>query len=402
MIPMLFKESFSLKLSNFSPSPSPCLPWSPRRLFWSVRRLSQGSPPDPSRWGTTRFAFRDVALRWIQMPGPLTWWAQRGACTDARRTWLLWCHVAWRQWFVGKFLLGWVSWVGGFWVALGENGDQRCQFWPTVRNRRFVSMSCLSGKLFTGTSCEGRQHLPKPDRVFSCSESAWEKHRRFYSPVWWSWTCIYYIHHVLRYDGVHYIRSQWDMRNCFPLGPVRLTLGWWGWRITKAPDWGVGERAASARDKDVAEWQSMHFRLFFFPLKISLEWFPLISTSIFLFACEFSTLPSRCMWCFCRRTKGLGFWALVGILDIPPPTQDHIHLVSEIETRPKEETQVIWRYYPMRNYRVARHWATFDLRRHFFFFFATKDWYNSQVKYTLVSPGYKYNPALGLQALKTL
>lgn len=64
----------------------------------------------------------------------------------------------------------------------------------------------------------------------------------------------------------------------------------------------------------------------------------MISTDIhifFLFACEFSTLPSRCMWCFCRRTKGLGFWALVGILDIPPPTEDHIHLISEIETQPK-------------------------------------------------------------------
>ena len=34
-----------------------------------------------------------------------------------------------------------------------------------------------------------------------------------------------YIHHMLRYDGVDYIRSQWDMKNCFPLGPVRLTLG---------------------------------------------------------------------------------------------------------------------------------------------------------------------------------
>ena len=120
MIPMLFKESFSLKLSNFSPSPSPCLPWSPGRLFWSVRRLSQGSPPsklfqhDTKRFGTWPSGGFRCQDHW---PGE----AQRGACTDARRTWLLWCHVAWRQWFVGKFLLGWVPWVGG---CLGGFGGE--------------------------------------------------------------------------------------------------------------------------------------------------------------------------------------------------------------------------------------------------------------------------------------
>lgn len=221
--------------------------------------------------------------------------------------------------FLGWFFFGWL------WGRMETKDANR-----GPRFQSFCFAGCLSGKLFTGTSCEGRQHLPKPDRVFSCGESAWEKHdRRFYSPVWWSWTCIYYIHHMLRYGGVHYIGSQWDMRNCFPLGPVRLTLGWWGWRITKAPDWGGGRGGGQRQRQDVAE------HAFVFSLKSSLEWFPLISTYFFLFACEFSTLPSRCMWCFCRRTKGLGFWALVGILDIPPPTEDHIHLISEIETQPK-------------------------------------------------------------------
>lgn len=145
----------------------------------------------------------------------------------------------------------------------------------------------------------------------------------------------------------------------------------------------------------------MHFRLFFFPLKISLEWFPLISTSIFLI-CLWIFNTSKQLWCFCRRTKGLGFWALVGILDLLPSTNRRSRSFSKWDWDPteKEETQVIWSYFPMRNYRVARHWATFDLRRHFFFFFATKDWYNSQVKYTLVSPGYKYNLPLDCKPSK--
>lgn len=114
----------------------------------------------------------------------------------------------------------------------------------------------------------------------------------------------------------------------------------------------------------------MHFRLFFFPLKISLEWFPLISTSIFLI-CLWIFNTSKQLWCFCRRTKGLGFWALVGILDLLPSTNRRSRSFSKWDWDPteKEETQVIWSYFPMRNYRVARHWATFDLRRHFFFSF---------------------------------
>ena len=114
--------------------------------------------------------------------------------------------ICW-QIFVG------VGFLGGFG---GEWRPFRCQ--EAHGSSRFVSMSwCLSGKLFTGTSCEGRQHLPKPDRVFSCDESAWENTRDFTPLFDGREHANIYIHHMLRYDGVHYIRSQWDMRNCFPL-----------------------------------------------------------------------------------------------------------------------------------------------------------------------------------------
>lgn len=185
MIPMLFKESFSLKLSNFSPSPSPCLPWSPGRLFWSVRRLSQGSPPsklfqhDTKRFGTWPSGGFRCQDHW---PGE----AQRGACTDARRTWLLWCHVAWRQWFVGKFLLG--GFLGWFFFLGGFGGEWRPKMPIEAHaSSRFVSMSAFRGSFSRAQVV--KENFPKPDRVFSCGESAWEKHRRLYSPVWWSWTC---------------------------------------------------------------------------------------------------------------------------------------------------------------------------------------------------------------------
>ena len=168
---------------------------------------------------------------------------------------------------------------------------------------------------------------------------------------------------------------------------------------------GGEERVASARDKDVAE-HAFHFRLFFFPWRSRLNDFHWYPQNFFICLWIFNT--SKQMWCFCRRTKGLGFWALVadiwvaGILDIPPPTEDHIHLISEIDTQPKRRKprwlEGIFPWETTMLPDIGQPWFEVTV----FFFFATKDWYNSQVKYTLVSPGYKYNLPLGLQALKTL
>lgn len=180
MIPMLFKWVFftkTLKLLPLSISLSPLVSW--QALL--VRPAAQPRVPTLQAVEARHQAFRDVALRWIQMPGPLTWWSatwRMHGCKEDVIAVMSCClapMICW-QIFVGVGFLG-----GGFLGGFGGEWRPKRPVLAHGWNRRFVSMSCLSGKLFTGTSCEGRQH--------ASDESSWEKHQRLYSPVWWSWTC---------------------------------------------------------------------------------------------------------------------------------------------------------------------------------------------------------------------
>lgn len=122
-----------------------------------------------------------------------------------------------------------------------------CCLAPMICWQIFVGVGFLGAGFLGGFGGEWRPKMPKGPRFQSfCFAGAFRgsfsraqvvkddntqvtkvlgKNTGDFTPLFDGREHALYIHHMLRYDGVHYIRSQWDMRNCFPLGPVRLTLG---------------------------------------------------------------------------------------------------------------------------------------------------------------------------------